>query len=294
MLLDYLEKEYLENVPEDTHTITICWLTTGNPMDRFSCSTYKHVSTVEIFFCTGGELTVHHTSTEKTVVKKKEIAVLARREGQFSFEASRDLQGILVVIDGEQTSQSFAPFSLDTKQLTQYIDTQKGNVMILCNTWTQTLFHTMDKLCGASCREFCLLKAMELLYILPVTDCVYNTQNSAQIPTCITLARTYMEDHLSEKITIKNLCHMLSVSPTYLKAEFRRVYGVSVHRWLTDLRMQRAGELIYSSDQPIYQVALSVGYESISQFHTVFKKYHGITPGQLKKMSKTESYCPFQ
>ena len=103
-----------------------------------------------------------------------------------------------------------------------------------------------------------------------------------------------MEEHLSEKITIIQLSRMLSVSPTYLKAEFRRIHGMSIHRWLMELRMRRAEELICCTDQPIYQIAQEVGYEGMSQFSTVFKKHYGVTPGQFKKMSKTITRCPFQ
>ena len=107
-----------------------------------------------------------------------------------------------------------------------------------------------------------------------------NLQTILHIPS-------YLETHLCEKITISDLSRMISVSPTYLKTEFRRIHGISVHRCLIDLRMRRAAELICCTNQPIYKIAQEVGYEGMSQFSAAFKKYYGTTPGQFKKMSKT-------
>ena len=54
-----------------------------------------------------------------------------------------------------------------------------------------------------------------------------------------------------------------------------------------------ARELLSTTRMPIQQVALAVGYEGMSQFNAVFKRYYGMTPGQLRKMSETATPRPF-
>ena len=94
--------------------------------------------------------------------------------------------------------------------------------------------------------------------------------------------KTYMQSHLSEKITIQLLCRQFSVSPTFLKENFRRAFGAPIHRWLVEERIRRARELICTTRMPIQQVALAVGYEGMSQFNAAFKRYYGMTPSQFR------------
>ena len=70
-------------------------------------------------------------------------------------------------------------------------------------------------------------------------------------------------------------------------------YGVPVHRFLIQQRLQRARELIRTTRMPIQQIAQSVGYEGMSQFSAAFKQAYGTTPGRYRKMSETAIRRPF-
>ena len=96
-----------------------------------------------------------------------------------------------------------------------------------------------------------------------------------------------MEQHLDEKLTIDYLSRRFHISPTTLKSYFRSIYGQPIHRWLQIQRMKKAANLLYTSAMSILQVAQSVGYEGVSQFNVVFKRYYGVTPGEYRKMSNS-------
>ena len=97
----------------------------------------------------------------------------------------------------------------------------------------------------------------------------------------------YIQEHLSEKITIQLLSRKFFISPTFLKENFHRACGMPVHTWLIQQRIKRAQKLLCTTQMSIQEIARTVGYESISQFHAAFKGYSGITPGQYRKMSET-------
>ena len=78
--------------------------------------------------------------------------------------------------------------------------------------------------------------------------------------------KTYIQTHLSDKLTIAFLCKQFSLSPTFLKEGFRRAYGMPIHSFLIQQRLQRAQELIRTTRMPIQQIAQAVGYEGMSQF----------------------------
>ena len=79
----------------------------------------------------------------------------------------------------------------------------------------------------------------------------------------------------------------------FIKRRLSRAYGVPVHRFLIQQRLQRARELIRTTRMPIQQIAQSVGYEGMSQFSAAFKQAYGTTPGRYRKMSETAIRRPF-
>ncbi|NME68710.1 helix-turn-helix transcriptional regulator [Flammeovirga aprica] len=63
-----------------------------------------------------------------------------------------------------------------------------------------------------------------------------------------------------------------------LKRDFGSVFGSSIKRFHTDLRLEKAKELLQHEKRSITEVARLVGYNSVSKFSLGFKKAYGITP----------------
>lgn len=263
---------------------------------------YQTPSCMEIFFCTGGQAIVHLAGTGPYKVERHHIFVLFGTAEIHSVKISRELQGFLVSMDRGQLQKDGLPLSaafglqLDLGRLEQKLATQHSCAILSQSCWTKAVFDFLTGLPEGAGGPYCLLKTVELLYMLDArhTDAAHRNGLGETVQTiqCVLEVRTYLEQHLSEKITIDDLCCKFSVSPTYLKTAFRRMYGSSIHRWLIDLRMRQAGEWICCTERPIYQIARDVGYEGMSQFSAAFKKYYGTTPSQFKKMSKTAMFRP--
>ena len=136
------------------------------------------------------------------------------------------------------------------------------------------------------------LKLMELVYLIHHDNNVLASKTSENysdgyLIQTITQIKQYMESHLDEKHTINSLASMFHMAPTTLKIAFRSVYGKPIHSWLQSQRMTVAAHLLHSSDISILEVAQQVGFEGVSQFNVIFKRYYGTTPGQFRKMSNT-------
>lgn len=70
------------------------------------------------------------------------------------------------------------------------------------------------------------------------------------------------------------------------------MYGLPVHTWLRQRRMERAAELLHTSGLSLEKVAQAVGYSSVSQFAATFRRYYGVTPGKYRKMSDPTTIRP--
>ena len=91
-----------------------------------------------------------------------------------------------------------------------------------------------------------------------------------------------LDNDLSRAHTINELAKALSWNETQLMRVFRQAVGTTVHNYLHRARMEKACDLLANTEMTITRVAMSVGYEYSSNFTTAFRKYFGVTPGQVR------------
>jgi AraC-like DNA-binding protein len=97
---------------------------------------------------------------------------------------------------------------------------------------------------------------------------------------------SYIHEHLAEPLSIDSLARQFHLSPTGLKASFHQLYGKPLHQYISQCRMERAAELLRTTDFPVAQIAALVGYSSVSQFGAVFKKFWQFSPAQYRFKQK--------
>jgi two-component system response regulator YesN len=82
----------------------------------------------------------------------------------------------------------------------------------------------------------------------------------------------------SEDMKLQALADDLSIHPVWLSQLFKKEVGVNFLDYVTDMRIQKAKELLRQTNIKIYEVAGSVGYQDIHHFGRLFKKKTGVTP----------------
>lgn len=93
----------------------------------------------------------------------------------------------------------------------------------------------------------------------------------------------YLNDHYALDISQELLEKIAMMSGTKLKCVFRQKYLMSITEYSQRKRMNIAETLLSTTELEIRDVARSVGYSSHSRFTTLFKKYKGIYPREVKK-----------
>ncbi|MCD4714287.1 MAG: PocR ligand-binding domain-containing protein [Clostridiales bacterium] len=96
-------------------------------------------------------------------------------------------------------------------------------------------------------------------------------------------AMKYLEEHFSEKNTLKHLAQICNVSDSYFSRLFSKTYGISIMKYIESLRLNHAKQLLLNPDFTVKYVALSCGYEDASYFIKLFKKATGITPQNYRR-----------
>lgn len=88
----------------------------------------------------------------------------------------------------------------------------------------------------------------------------------------------YMED-----LSLNDLANRVYTSPCYFSTTFSRLLGISPMAYLNEYRMNKAEELLCSSDTSLQQICTMVGYRNLPYFCTCFKRKHRMTPTQFRQ-----------
>ncbi|WP_410879296.1 helix-turn-helix transcriptional regulator [Myroides sp. DW712] len=94
--------------------------------------------------------------------------------------------------------------------------------------------------------------------------------------------KQFITAHYQEDFTLQALAHRVGINQTKLKTGFKTLFGTTTFKYIHDLRMQKALELIQSQAYTIYEIAEFVGYKHSHHFTAAFKKYYGQLPTQVK------------
>lgn len=93
--------------------------------------------------------------------------------------------------------------------------------------------------------------------------------------------KKFLDDNYLSPITLDNLVHVSGISKYYLIRQFENSYGLSPHKYITNLRVNHSKALLKTS-MDFASIALESGFYDQSHFTKCFKEYTGVTPKKYK------------
>ncbi len=95
-------------------------------------------------------------------------------------------------------------------------------------------------------------------------------------------AMDYIKSNFNEDISLTLVSKHLQVSEAYLSRLFKKETGENFINYLTDLRVEKAKDMLKSTDLTINEISQLVGYYNQEHFSRVFKKYEGCSPNRYR------------
>lgn len=95
-------------------------------------------------------------------------------------------------------------------------------------------------------------------------------------------AKEFIEACFTERITLREIAAAAELSPHHLLRLFKAFFGETPHQLTTKRRLERAEQLLLSTDRSVTEVCFDVGFESLGSFSTLFKARLGVSPAQCR------------
>ncbi|SDU35117.1 AraC family transcriptional regulator [Pseudomonas pohangensis] len=95
----------------------------------------------------------------------------------------------------------------------------------------------------------------------------------------------WLQENLHGQLTTQVLAEKAGVSTSHFRRLFADSLGMTPHRYVTQLRLQRVSELLTGTDLPIARIASECGFDSQSHMTTSFSRVHGLTPARFRRQA---------
>ncbi|MEO6819239.1 MAG: AraC family transcriptional regulator [Ginsengibacter sp.] len=98
----------------------------------------------------------------------------------------------------------------------------------------------------------------------------------------IVQAKLFIDKNYADKIDVENISGEAYFSKFHFTRLFKKIYGKTPYQYLTSVRIDNA-ILLFKKEKSISDVCFLVGFESLTSFTGLFKKYVGVSPSVFLK-----------
>ncbi len=138
--------------------------------------------------------------------------------------------------------------------------------------------------CTADDIDDMLVEETTLLILQDVIETAYSQRgvriSEGEAPRRLEEAARFMNERYEDRLTLDAIAEGVGLSPFHLCRAFKKRMGVTVHQYLTGLRLRSSLERIGEGD--LTSTALSLGFSSHSHFTDCFRREFGLTPSQFR------------
>lgn len=93
----------------------------------------------------------------------------------------------------------------------------------------------------------------------------------------------YMQAFIDKDIALETIAAEVGLSPYHFARMFKVSVGIPPHRYLSEIRIERARIRLATTDESITEIAVSLGYDSPSHFSAAFRARLGMTPSTFRR-----------
>ena len=99
-------------------------------------------------------------------------------------------------------------------------------------------------------------------------------------------ARNFIDQHAGEELSLTKVAKAAETSANYLSEKFKEATGINFVKYVARTRYEKAATLLREADLRVSEIAFASGFQSLSQFNRVFKKFSGKSPTEYRTAAR--------
>ncbi|WP_231571025.1 AraC family transcriptional regulator [Gordoniibacillus kamchatkensis] len=92
----------------------------------------------------------------------------------------------------------------------------------------------------------------------------------------------FVEQHLASDVSLTAIADHVFMHPVYISKIYKLETGENLSDYVNRVRMEKAAHMLLRTQDKIYEIAASIGYQRAHSFINVFKKHTGLTPQEYR------------
>jgi AraC-like DNA-binding protein len=108
------------------------------------------------------------------------------------------------------------------------------------------------------------------------------TSRSRAEPVAIWKARKYIAANSGEELSLTKVAKVVNMNANHLSENFKQVTGINFVEYVARARFNAACDLLRNPNMRVSEIAFAAGFQSLSQFNRVFKRFSGKSPTQYR------------
>lgn len=252
-------------------------------------SDWHYHEEVELLLILKGELTAFYRE-EQLVLRKGDIALFGSSEPHLTMQTKDgSLSYIVFQIDlrkywDPSTLNSMQHFSEVIRPLSSlnYIYRDDRDARTQTANLIRDIYREMnDAQIGYELAVSSKIKNILLLLLRHDTLMQLNYNDNRLIGR-LQPAVDYVENNLSDKLSVSDVCGMVNMSYTHFIKTFKKAVGMSFTDFVVYKRIKKAEQQLLTNDVSIAEVAESVGISNLGHFYDMFRRFNDCSPKQFK------------
>lgn len=208
-----------------------------------------------------------------------------------NFFPTKRFKGVVLLVDVDKAQPVLddlikdAPINL-TDLANRFCERSEFGMLITESDEVRRVFSSLYDINPMIQHHYFRLKVLEIFLLLSVISTTTQEKKTSyrkQQVELVKKVKNYLLQHFATRITIDDLGDRFAMPTSTLKRCFKGVFGVTIHQFIKECRIDHAKQLLLQTDEPVLRIANVVGYENGSKFTATFKESTGMTPSEYRK-----------
>lgn len=222
--------------------------------------------------------------------KCENIKIVAQaKNGKEAIELDKQCNPEIIIMDAKMPG-------IDGIKAAKIIKQQNTNKIVIMMVYDD--FELMHKSLALGINDYILkpINPIDLINIIDKSIVNLKTNNEFQIERytknekdlSINASIEYINNNLGKDVRLEKVASICNLSPCYFSKIFKKEVGINFISYVNDKKINKAKEILETTNIPITNISIDLGFEDCGYFIRVFKKSQGVTPKKYRELYRSK------